>query len=194
MQNTSPSEILKTRPPDYWALWFVALISLALNVWLINGLLVARRQAAQAVLQAAESVQDLRASTFETTVQIDQSIPINLSVPINQTLTVPIDTQLPVSAIVQVPIEVPFLGAQIFDVPINTTIPIKFETQLPVNITVPISANIPVELTVPVKIDVANTPLNSTLQKAENALSNFALQLSGNPLAAPTPSPDPRWP
>lgn len=189
MQNTSPSEILKTRPPDYWALWFVALISLALNVWLINGLLVARRQAAQAVLQAAESVQDLRASTFETTVQIDQSIPINLSVPINQTLTVPIDTQLPVSAVVQVPIEVPFLGTQIFDVPINTTIPIKFETQLPVNITVPISASIPVELTVPVKINVANTPLNSTLQEAEEALNNFASQLSGNPLAAPTLTP-----
>jgi hypothetical protein len=191
MQNISPSEILKTRPPDYWALWFVALISLALNVWLINGLLVARRQAAQAILQAAEGVSDLRASAFETTVRIDQSIPINLSVPINQTLTVPIDTQLPVSAIVQVPIEVPLLGTQIFDVPINTTIPIKFETQLPVNITVPISASIPVELSVPVKIEVANTPLNTTLLEAEAALGNFAQQLSGNPLAAPTAQPTP---
>ncbi len=181
-----------SRSWDYWALWAVALVSLALNLGLIASLLQVRRQAAEAAQTAALSLSRLRVSTFAYTFRIEESVPVEVTVPIDKQLTVPIDTRLPIDTFVDVPLEVPFLGARTISLPIKTVIPVKFETSFPVKLTVPISASVPVVLDVPVQIAVADTPFDASLAEAEAFLKKFSAEL-GAPAATPTaPRPTPR--
>jgi hypothetical protein len=182
-----------SRSWDYWALWAVALISLALNLGLIASLLNVRRQAAEAAQSAAASLGRLRTSTLAYTVQVNETVPVQVTVPINERLTVPIDTQLPIDTFVDVPVEVPFIGSRTLSLPIKTVIPVKFETTFPVKLTVPISASVPVALNVPIQIAVADTPFDASLAEAEAYLKRFAAEL-GAPALTPTPTRPSRTP
>ncbi|MDW8325549.1 MAG: hypothetical protein RMK99_03180 [Anaerolineales bacterium] len=182
-----------SRTWDYWALWVVALVSLALNLGLIAGLLNVRRQAAETAQTVAASLGRLRASTLTYTVQVNETVPVQVAVPINERLTVPIDTQLPIDTFVNVPIEVPFIGSRMLSLPIKAVVPVKFETTFPVKLTVPISTSVPVELNVPIRIVVADTPLDDSLAEAEAYLKKFAADL-GAPALTPTPARPSRTP
>lgn len=180
--------LTSTRPWDYWLLWFVALSSLALNVWLINILLGARRQTGEAAAAAAQGLSDLRAATIDYTVSINESIPININVPINHTVKVPIDTILPIDTQVTIPLNTP-LGQFPITIPIKTTIPVKLETEVPINLTVPISAKVPVTLEVPIRIAIAKTPLEASLSAAQAYLEKLAEQFGVSASASPGPTP-----
>lgn len=186
MRSDQLREILKQRPWDYWLLWFVALSALALNVWLINTLLGVRRQAGEAAALAAQEISALRASTFSTTVRIDQTVPISLTVPFSQNFDIPIHQTIPIDTVIQVPFEIPFVGTQVFDVPLKTSVPITLDVSLPVNLNVPISAVVPVKFSVPVSIAVADTPIDDTLARAELYLEDLGGQF-GVRAATPTP-------
>lgn len=190
-ESTSPLRSA-VRPWDYWALWVIALTSLALNLWLINTLMGVRRQVGEAAGTAAESVSQLRGSTFEYTVHIRETVPIAVNVPINETLEIPIDTTIPVSTVVQVPIEIPLIGFRTLSIPIRATIPVKLEPQIPISLTVPIVAEIPVSLDAPVRIVVADTPLDDSLNDAETYLENLSAELGVNPTPTATPTQRPR--
>lgn len=174
-----------SRSWDYWALWAVALLSLALNIGLIVSLLNVRRQAGEALQAAAQSLGRLRASTLTYTFEIEESVPVQVTVPINEQITVPIDTQLPINTFVDVPVELPLIGSRTISLPIETVIPVKFETSFPVDLTVPISASVPVVLDVPIQIQVADTPFDASLAEAETFLKRFAGDL-GVPSVTPT--------
>jgi hypothetical protein len=176
---------------DYWLLWFVALISLALNVVLINVLLGARRQAGEAAAAAAQAIGALRQTTIDTSVRVERSIPVILNIPISQTLTVPIDDAIPINTQVQVPIEIPLLGTRLFDIPIQATIPVKLETVVPINLIVPLSTSVPVAFDVPIRIVIADTPLGESLAETQAYFENAAHDLQASPLSGPAPTLQP---
>lgn len=182
---------LSARPLDYWLLWVVALSSLALNVFLINTLLGARRQVAEALGVVAQGLGELRAARFTYVVRIDQNIPINLNVPIRDTLRVPVDTTVPFNTQLQVPIELPFLGTRTVNVPVQTTVPIQMDLEVPVHLDVPITTTMPVQFDVPVQIAVANTPLDAALAGPQAYLESLSEELRSNWLARPTSTPAP---
>src|SRR6266851_2999867 len=124
------------RPVDYYLLWAVALVSLGLNLYLINMLSQARHQLAQAASQAALAVGDLRGVAFDYMVPISQTLAVHQALAIRQAL--PVDQTLPVSFTVAF--------QQTFSVPISVTLPI--DTQVTVSLNTPIG-NFPI--TVPVK-------------------------------------------
>jgi len=68
-----------SRPLDYWLLWLVALLSLAVNVWLIRTLLIVRRQAGGAADRAAQAIGALRNSSIDYTVSVALEVPIHLA-------------------------------------------------------------------------------------------------------------------
>jgi hypothetical protein len=172
-------------------LWFVALGSLALNVWLVNVLLEARRQAGQAAAYAAQAIGALRETTIETTIPVERAVPVVFSVPIHQTIVVPVNDTIPVNTQVQVPIEIPVLGTRIFSIPIQTTIPVNLETQVPLNLTVPVSTSVPVSFEVPVRIVVADTSMGESLAQTQHYFEEAARQLQAGPLSGPTPTAAP---
>ena len=176
------------RPFDYWLLWLVALISLAVNIWLINTLLVARRQVGEAAASAARSVEALRAASIDYTVHVEQSMPLSLTVPLSTTVTVPFNLQLPVNTEVTVPLKT-ILGTFDLNIPIKTTIPVNIQTQVPVQTTVPISATVPVVLDVPIHISLTDTSLDAALAEVQTYLEKVSTSLQSGVLQSPRPTP-----
>jgi hypothetical protein len=95
---------------------------------------------------------------LETTVPIKQTIqlPIQLSVPIKQTIQLPIQLSVPIKQTIQLPINTPLRRFEI-PVPVEMTVPISETVTVPLETTVPVSATIavPLEMTVPVSATIA---------------------------------------
>lgn len=174
-----PPAAFAQRPKDYWALWAVALVSLALNAFFLYeqwALLAYAREQAPAVAAAAAEVRAWRAGAFEYTVQVDRTVPVITNVPINQTVSVPISATLPINTEVAIPIS--FAGfTQVLRVPVQAVIPVRLETEIPINLTIPIHADVPVKFDVPIRIAVAGSALDPALARAETALTQLSAQL-----------------
>jgi hypothetical protein len=181
----SENRLASRRPIDYFVLWGVALLSLGINLYLVNALLEARRQAAQAALTAAAAVEQLRASAIDYNVAIQQTLPVSLTVSYRQTLSVPISTTLPVNTNVSVPLNTP-IGNFPINFPVNATIPVSLNPQIPLSLAVPISTTVPVSLAVPIHIALGDTGFGPALTNAEQYLNNLATSLAG---AQATPAP-----
>jgi len=180
------SPLIKSRPIDYWALWLVAVASLAVNVWLVANLLGVRRQAGEAAALAAQAVGDLRQSSIDYQVHVAQLVPIVLSIPISQTVQVPINTLLPIDTQATIPLETPF-GTFPITIPIRATVPIDLQPEVPIRLTVPVSTTVPVELDVPIHVAIADTELGESLSRAQRSLESLAAQW-GAPASTSEPS------
>lgn len=177
--GTRLRDIWSRRPRDYWALWALALASLA-----INGLFLyehwaavawARAQA-PALAEAAAEVKAWRASSLEYTVHVDRTVPVLTTVPIDQVVSVPISATLPVDTQVEIPFS--FAGfTQIIRLPVKARIPVQLSTQVPIKLTVPIRADVPVQFDVPLRLPVAGTTMDAALARLETALSQGSASL-----------------
>lgn len=171
---------MSQRPFDYWLLWIVALGSLAVNAWLVRLLADVRRQAGEGAVSAAQAVGDLRQSSIDYQVHVEQSLPVTLSVPISETLSVPISATLPVNTQVTIPLKTP-LGTFPITIPIQTTVPVNLQPKVPIRLTVPVSTTVPVVLDVPIQIQIADTALGDSLAAAQHSLETLAVQWGAFP-------------
>lgn len=159
----------------YLLLWLVALVSLGLNIALVAGIYNFRQRAQEEVRNASRLLNTVELEDFELPVQVDESLPISLTVPFSDTFQTPISTTVPISAAIPFTdnIEVPVnavipINTQV-QVPIpvigNVVVPIPIVTSIPVSLTVdvPISRTIPVQLDIPVNLDV-EVPVQSEVK------------------------------
>jgi hypothetical protein len=190
-----PVRVQMGRPIDYWLLWLVALGSLALNVWLVNTLLQIQRQVdsarlelAQGLMQAADGVGTVQLGTVDYTIHVDEEIPLDIAVPISDTLTVPISHTVRVnsSAIVNLPL----IGRQA--IPFSVNVPVDLEVVIPISRTYEIADTIPILFDVPISIALDETPLGSLKGDVREYLLQLASELAQSPgSAAPTQPPAP---
>lgn len=161
----------------YRALWVIAALSFLFNILLVIAVFNIRANAARQVTEAADSLAQVRLDPFELPVNVDESLPISMTVPFSDTFLVPISQTIPVSlsvlfednievpiqetipinTIVYVPVQViPGLPPANIEIPIITDIPIDLFVEVPVSKTIPISTSIPVvfDVEVPVQSDV----------------------------------------
>jgi len=169
-----------SRPLDYWLLWLVALLSLAVNVWLIRTLLIVRRQAGGAADRAAQAIGALRNSSIDYTVSVEQDVPVSLILQVNTTVHVPIHTQLPINTQVTVPLETP-LGQIPLAFPVQTIVPVNLDPEVPINATVPVSTIVPVALEVPIHLALSDTAFGQSLSDAQGYLERLAVELQRSP-------------
>jgi hypothetical protein len=112
----------------------------------------------------------LGASTIDTTIPIDQSIPIQFDLPLDQQL--PITFQLPIEqdtvVTLQQPVPLNNLPAQFtlpggggaingsvsLSLPAGVRLPIHLSTTVPVSKTIPVQMTVPVSETIPIQMDV----------------------------------------
>jgi len=162
------------------ALTVLVLLSLALNVIVIHGLMQVRETAHGIVADARTVVSGFAADTFTYTVEIDQEFPIVMEFPFSQTMTIPINTVVPINTRVVVPVD---LGITTYNirVPINTVFPVDMEFTVPVSQVVDIDTIVPMSMEVPVEIAVPETPLADYLIDVEEALQRTEDRL-GQPL------------
>jgi hypothetical protein len=164
-------------PWHYYAVWVIALVSLALNVYIFYILLQVQQQAALAFSQAADSMGAIRNGSIQYVVNIDEEIPVVLDVPVNFTVKVPIQKTLPIQTTVDVPIELPLLGTRTITVPINTSIPIDLSVEVPIDESIPINAKIPVQFDVPINLKISETTFGDGLGEFQAVLQQQAESL-----------------
>ncbi len=180
---------LTPRPLDYYLLWAVALVSLGLNLYLVNVLLQARRQVGQAAGVAAAAIGSLADSAIDYPVEFHQAVPISLTVEYRQTLVIPISVTLPISTEVTVPLRTP-LGDFPITVPVVTTIPVRLSPAVPLSVSLPVSTTVPIDVAIPIHLELKTTALGASLTSAQVYLQDLAENLGGGATAAAaTPTP-----
>lgn len=136
-------------------------VSILLNVALIVGLLRVR-EGLQSALTAADNALVLSASeplAFE--VAVDQSIPIQTTVPIEQAFVVPLEFDYPLNTVVNTYVDIPLLGRQDIAVPVETVIPISTTLEIPVQMEIPISVTVQLQTEIPVEVQFPPTLLDA---------------------------------
>ncbi|RLC99625.1 MAG: hypothetical protein DRI77_02320 [Chloroflexi bacterium] len=159
------------------ALSILTLLSLALNGAVILTLLQARQIGLGAVTETRSTIAELEDMTFSYTLAVDQEIPIAVSIPFDEQVTVPINTSIPIDTTVTVPINAGLLGTFDVDVPIRTIVPIDLNVSVPISKTVDIATTVPLAVDVPIEIPIADTPLVGYLDKLDAALGRIEARL-----------------
>jgi len=162
----------KWRSWHYILLWLVAIVSLVLNIALLAGLYNFRAQARQQVTDVTEILNTVDIKNFDLPVVVDETLPIDITVPFSDTFevaiqeTVPISLTIPIQENVSFPINdvvsinrdvtvsIVILGQPIpVDIPIRADIPIALNIDIPVDLEVPVDTTIPIDLNIKVPVD-----------------------------------------
>lgn len=141
-----------------------------------------RSAAGPALEDAADALADLRSSPIEFVVAVDQSVPVDVTVPIRQDIVFEISESLPIRDEFETTIGIQ--GPFDTEIPLDVAIPVDIE--VPVELTVPVTideelpirADIPFQLDVPVRIDLEETGLAGLIDGLESGITELA-QLLG---------------
>jgi len=159
-------------------IWLIILtilvtLSLVLNGVLLLALFKVRHQTLDTLAAVRNTVMLMGVNPITTTVHVDQTIPFNVVIPLNETITVPLDIVYPLTTVVNTFVDIPVLGRQDIALPINTQIPIQYDLTVPIALDIPISLTYPLKLDVPVAVEIPpelRAPIDAVLQQIEFAL------------------------
>jgi hypothetical protein len=172
----------------YVVLLILVLLSLALNVVVLAGLLGARQAMVEGLDQALEALEGFEDESFETTFQAQAAVPVEASVPFRREWTVPFGLTVPIQHDISfqetlvVPINTPLFKLDI-DVPVSATIPVSLtvpvEGEVPIVIseTIFVNTEVVVDVTVPVAVPMSDTPLPDYLDELRTSLETVRQQL-----------------
>ena len=168
------------RPVDYFLLWLVALASVAMNVFLISTLLTiqqelnkARLGVAEGLTAAANEVGQLDFGAFSLDVVVDESVPLDISVPISETIIVPISDTIEINSAAVA--DLPLLG--LTAIPFSVDVPVVMTVTVPVSLTVQVTDSVPVNFIVPVDVNLDDTPLQDFKAEIQSYLLSVAADL-----------------
>jgi hypothetical protein len=147
------------------ALW----ISLLLHGITIGWLFGVRSTIRSEIGNLADAVVAAKSETLSYDLPIDQQVPIQVNIPVRQSLQIPINTEVRIKQNIEIPIETS-LGSVSLPVPLDVTVPIS--TTVPINFdqTVAISTDVPLQLTVPIQLDLGSSQMAGYLDRIHRAL------------------------
>lgn len=142
----------------------VALLSLALNLYLVDRL---RRPERWAVPAAARALEGVLASdaTVRYTVRLPAGTPLELDIPVNERFSIQLDTVIPIRTTVRVPIRTP-VGTYGASVPIRANVPLRGVLPLHVRHTFELRTRTSQELAIPLEIRLRDLQLEELLESA----------------------------
>lgn len=173
------------RTLDYYLLWVVVIISVALNVYIISVLREARRQVGIAAGNASVGVAQLAGGSIDYNVEIRETLPVSMSIGYEDEITVPISVTLPISTEVEVPLRTP-LGVFPIRVPVITSFPVRLNPVVPISVELPISTTVPVDVEFPIHVAIRDTAFGAALDDAQRYLEDLARDLGATGPFTPT--------
>lgn len=147
-------------------------MSLLLHAITLSRLFSIRATLKQEVGRLADSVDATKQQTLSYELPIDQQVPINISIPIRESVVIPVNTTVQIRQDIVVPIDTGF-GTVDLPVPLDVNIPISTTVPIEFNQDVPISTTLPVSLTVPIQLDLGSPQFAAYLDKLRDALIQF---------------------
>jgi hypothetical protein len=158
------------RPRRSWSFVHLALVISLLLHMLTIGWLVGVRSTLRSELDVlATAVVSAKNEKLRYDFQIDQTLPINLEVPIEQSLEIPIQTQVHIKQQVDLPISTS-LGIFTIPIPLDVTVPVNTTVPIEFNRTIPISTSVPIKLEVPIELDLGSPEFSGYLDRLHDAL------------------------
>ncbi len=159
-------------------LWLIALsvlvgISLLVNGFLMMRVLQARDAALEAVVMARDNLAVLSAESVIVPVRVDQEIPFDTVIPIDQTFSVPLDFEYTLSTVVNTWVNIPVLGRQNVSIPVDTVVPVSYTLEIPIRVDFPISLTYHLQTEIPVAVDIPleiRASLDTVLSQIEDGL------------------------
>lgn len=139
----------------------VALLSLALNGWLLWQLSHPERWAVPALQRTVRSLAASDAA-FRYQVSLPAGTPLQLDIPVNERFTVRVDTVLPINTTVRVPLRLPF-GTRWVNVPFRADVPIRTALPLHIRHTFRLRTRTDRRIDIPLEIRARDLPLDSLL-------------------------------
>ncbi len=145
----------------------------------------------------------LAETNIETTVDVDQTIPIRFDLPLNQPLD--LDFELPIRQQTQVRLTAParvenvqisfrlpggggvINGTGSIVLPPGTVLPVELdmvvpvEKTIPVQMTVPVSQTIPIQMTIPVRIQLGEAGLDPAVQQLRDVFTPLRVMVESIP-------------
>ncbi|MFO8193023.1 MAG: hypothetical protein R6U08_09760 [Bacillota bacterium] len=149
--------------------------------------LVARSRIDRQTARIAENLQDFYNDAIEIEVVIDEIIPLELALPVQDILdanriipsrfpintSVPVNTSVEIKEIIQVPLTLPVFGTFMIEVPIDTTIPIRQDIPISTIIDLDTSMLGEEDNVVTIKNDIrVKVPLNLQLSPSDLGLDD----------------------
>jgi hypothetical protein len=158
-------------------LWAVVVILVIFNLILLDTLNLARLTAVETMGQIEAMLDRLAHEVIVYEVRVNQAVPIKADVPINRTLEIPVKTTIPIDRTVTVPFQ--FGASQLeLNVPLKADFPIDVTVPVNLNETIPVDTTVQLDTTLPIEIDLAQTPLADYLIQAKLDIARLRHWLS----------------
>jgi hypothetical protein len=164
---------------------FVIGVSVLLNLallWVVialgNHLFTLRGLVAETLLETVSKSVGLSADAqIETTVNIQEELPVSFNVPLQQ------DTLITLSQPTRIEnASLSIRSATLsIDAPTVITLPVGAELPITLDITVPVSATVPVDLTIPLQIPLANSELGESFTALQSLVDPYEQIVSETP-------------
>jgi hypothetical protein len=127
----------------------LVLFMIGLQLWTLITLNRVRRMAHEQVGALAEQVRLVQDEVIRTNIHISQDMPVQTSMPINQTFDVPVDTTVFIEKEVTLSFgDTSFPIPLELDIPINTTVPVEINESMNISMTIPLDLHMPVAIPV----------------------------------------------
>jgi hypothetical protein len=147
-------------------LWGLVIALLALNLALLYALNLARLTAIETLSEVETTLDGLAKEVIVYDIEVNQALPMKADVPLNRTMEIPIKTVIPIDQVLTVPLQTD-AGEVVLDVPVNTDFPIDIEVPVDLNQTINVDSVVQLNTTLPVEIEIAQTPLAGYLKQAK---------------------------
>lgn len=164
-------------PFGYLLLWLLAVTSLLMNVVMMRQLLLARQAARSAVSEVLTVLDNLQGTSLNYEVTVDQILQIETDLPVDETIPVVIDQNLPIDTTVQATVNAGPLGQIPLNVPIVANVPVYIEQDLHIDQPFAVSMAVPVNFTIPIDIELADTPFSATIDEVKARLEQTQADL-----------------
>lgn len=147
----------------------LALLSLALNLYLLSSFRYPERWAAPLVQRVLRQLaaDDAR---LRYEVRLPAGTPLSLDIPVNERFTIGIDTVIPVRTTILLPIRSP-LGSHTVRVPVRANVPLRTRLPLRVRHTFRLRTATREEIAIPLEIGIRDLPL-ADIERALEAVGD----------------------
>lgn len=171
-------------------LFILVLVSLGLNVYLIAQLVRFQQQTqtlarelrpvlTETLSNTASDLDEIKNSTIGFNARIDTDFPVDLEIPINESINVPINTVVPIKQEIETTVMMSLFEGGL-EVPVDVTVPVDVEVPIDTVVAIDVDQRIPISTTIPIKADfpveivIGETELASYIDHLSAALSTFA--------------------
>jgi hypothetical protein len=163
--------------PSNLILWGLLVVLLILNLIVLYALNLARLTAVETLNKVETTLDNLANEVIVYEVEVNQAVPIKADVPFNQTVEVPLNTIIPIDQVLTVPLQTP-AGEVVLDVPVKADFPIDIVVPVDFNQTINVDSVVRLDTTLPVEIDIAQTPLAGYLDQAKLDMAKLRNRLT----------------